>query len=215
MTVYPQIRTSADLLKSTIRIEELIPFLQQQKAEACAIVNTKLYGLLPFMSQMKKAGIHPVVGLTIQLEVTEDFSLPLVLYAKNQQGYKNLLKISSSVAIRTQQTMPLRWLSAYSNGIICVIPAMDQQMVWLNQSNDVLLATLKDSFREDLYIGISRTVESSVQEHLAVNMATSNSIKIMAETRTVTINADGIQEREVMYVRYELNQQTDVEGQAN
>ena len=35
----------------------------------------------------------------------------------------------------------------------------------------------------------------------------------MAETRTVTINADGIQEREVAYVRYELNQQTDIEGQ--
>lgn len=34
----------------------------------------------------------------------------------------------------------------------------------------------------------------------------------MAE-RNVTINADGIQEREVAYVRYELNQQTDVEGQ--
>ncbi|MBQ0050257.1 MAG: hypothetical protein KBT12_08520 [Bacteroidales bacterium] len=35
----------------------------------------------------------------------------------------------------------------------------------------------------------------------------------MATTRTVTINADGIKEREVMYVKYELNQQTDVEGQ--
>ena len=32
-------------------------------------------------------------------------------------------------------------------------------------------------------------------------------------TRTATINADGIQEREVLFVRYELNQQTDVEGQ--
>ena len=32
-------------------------------------------------------------------------------------------------------------------------------------------------------------------------------------TRTATINADGIAEREVLYVRYELNQQTDVEGQ--
>ena len=32
-------------------------------------------------------------------------------------------------------------------------------------------------------------------------------------TRVVTLNADGIAEREVMYVRYELNQQTDVEGQ--
>lgn len=36
---------------------------------------------------------------------------------------------------------------------------------------------------------------------------------IMPATRTVTLNADGIDEREVMYVRYELNQQTDVEGQ--
>lgn len=33
------------------------------------------------------------------------------------------------------------------------------------------------------------------------------------EQRTATINADGIQEREVLFVRYELNQQTDVEGQ--
>lgn len=35
----------------------------------------------------------------------------------------------------------------------------------------------------------------------------------MAAQRTVTIDADGIAQREVMYVRYELNQQTDVEGQ--
>jgi len=32
-------------------------------------------------------------------------------------------------------------------------------------------------------------------------------------TRTATINADGIKEREVLFVRYEFNQQTDVEGQ--
>lgn len=32
-------------------------------------------------------------------------------------------------------------------------------------------------------------------------------------TRTATISADGIQTREVLFVKYELNQQTDVEGQ--
>lgn len=32
-------------------------------------------------------------------------------------------------------------------------------------------------------------------------------------TKTATISADGIQEREVLFVKYELNQQTDVEGQ--
>ncbi|MBD5311075.1 MAG: phage tail protein [Bacteroides sp.] len=32
-------------------------------------------------------------------------------------------------------------------------------------------------------------------------------------TRTATISADGIQEREVLFVKYELNQNTDIEGQ--
>lgn len=31
--------------------------------------------------------------------------------------------------------------------------------------------------------------------------------------RLVTLNADGIKERQVIYMRYELNQQTDIEGQ--
>ena len=31
--------------------------------------------------------------------------------------------------------------------------------------------------------------------------------------RTVTLNADGIEDRQVIYYRYELDQQTDVEGQ--
>lgn len=35
----------------------------------------------------------------------------------------------------------------------------------------------------------------------------------MAEQATVKLNADGIKEREVSYVKYELYQQTDVEGQ--
>lgn len=147
MSVYPQIRTSADLLKSTIRIEELIPFLKQQEAEACAIVNTKLYGLLPFYHQMKKAGIHPVIGLTIQLEVTEEVSLPLVLYAQETTGYKNLLKISSSIAIRPQQTIPLRWLLAYGKGIAFVIPALEQQQIWLQQQYAPVLEKFRESFR--------------------------------------------------------------------
>ncbi|MCH5224507.1 MAG: hypothetical protein J1D77_00860 [Muribaculaceae bacterium] len=32
-------------------------------------------------------------------------------------------------------------------------------------------------------------------------------------TRLATISADGIQEREILFVKYELNQKTDIEGQ--
>lgn len=171
MTVYPQVRTSADLLKSTIRIEELIPFLHQQKAKSCAIVNTKLYGLLPFWFEMKRAGIHPVVGLTIQLELTEDQSLPLVLYAKTNEGYRNLLKISSSISIRPEQTIPLRWLLAYGKGIAFMIPVLEQQAIWLQQDAESLLKEIMKAYPHEVYIGISRLSDTADVESAAVQLA--------------------------------------------
>ncbi|MBD8032302.1 MULTISPECIES: DNA polymerase III subunit alpha [Solibacillus] len=180
MTVYPQIRTSADLLKSTIRLEELIPFLHQQKAKSCAIVNTKLYGLLPFWFEMKRAGIHPVIGLTIQLEWTEEQSLPLVLYAKTNEGYQNLLKISSSIAIRSDQTIPLRWLLAYGKGIVFMIPALDLQGRWLQQTAENTLLEIKNAYSNELYIGISRGSNEGPFERQAVEFAVKNGLPIVA-----------------------------------
>ncbi|MGN7478095.1 DNA polymerase III subunit alpha [Solibacillus silvestris] len=180
MTVYPQVRTSADLLKSTIRIEELIPFLHHQKAKSCAIVNTKLYGLLPFWHEMKRAGIHPVVGLTVQLELTEEQSLPLVLYAKTNEGYQNLLKISSSIAIRPKLTIPLRWLLAYGKGIVFMVPALDLQAIWLQQAAEPTLQEIKNAFPDEVFIGISRIAQTSSFEAQAVELAEKYVLPIIA-----------------------------------
>lgn len=154
MTVYPQIRTSADLLKSTIRIEELIPFLLEQKAEACAIVNSRLYGLLPFYREVKKAGIHPVIGLTVKVRFHEEVVLPLILYAKTNIGYKNLLKISSSIAIREDGLLPVRWLQGYSTDIVAVIPMGEEEGVWL--THPTLIEQLKNAFHDRIFLSISR-----------------------------------------------------------
>lgn len=154
MVAYPQIRTSADLLKSTIRIEELIPFLQQQKAEACAIVNTKLYGLLPFWRSMKQASIHPVIGLTVRVQFSEDVNLPIVLYAQSNEGYQNLLKISSAISIRADEVLPFRWLAGYSKGCIAIIPAITEEGIWLH--NEQFGRQLANVFEQRLYVGIAR-----------------------------------------------------------
>lgn len=154
MNSYPQIRTSADLLKSTIRIEELIPFLQQQKAEACAIVNSKLYGLLPFWQAVKKAGIHPVVGLKVHVHY-ENSTLPVILYAKTNEGYKNLLKITSGISIRDDELLPFRWLLGYSKGLAIVIPILEEEGIWLEEENKEILFQINKTF-EVVLIGISR-----------------------------------------------------------
>ncbi|RKQ20048.1 DNA polymerase III subunit alpha [Ureibacillus endophyticus] len=155
--VYPQIRTSADLLKSTIRIEELIPFLKKQEAKSCAMVNSTLYGLLPFWHSVKQAGIHPVIGLNIRVQFSNELNLPLIIYAKNNDGYKNLLKISSSISIREDRLIPWRWLTAYSKGCIAIIPVISENGNWLREQNVPFISQVKDAFQAEVYFGISRS----------------------------------------------------------
>ncbi|MER2191065.1 MAG: DNA polymerase III subunit alpha [Solibacillus sp.] len=169
--VYPQIQTSADLLKSTIRIEELIPFLQQQKAEACAIVNTRLYGLLPFWHQMKAAGIHPVAGLQLSVAFSDEAHLPIVLYAQTNEGYHSLLKIASAVAVRADNCLPIRWLKAYAKGCIGMIPALEKDAIWLQQVNVEHAAELQSIFNRHLYVGISRSEATVDSESFAIQFA--------------------------------------------
>lgn len=119
--VYPHISTSADLLKSTVRLDELFPFLTQQGTVSAAIVNTKLYGILPFWEACKKAGIHAVAGLSAFIEF-DGQEYPAVLYAQSNEGYRNLLKITSALSTREKNAIPEQWLKAYKDGLVCVIP---------------------------------------------------------------------------------------------
>ncbi len=117
MVVYSQIRTSDDVLQSTIRLSALTPFLQQQQATACAIVNTTLHGLLPFAQACQQAGVHAVFGLEVVVQFADDSEAPLIFYAMNEQGYRNLLKITS--AVETQQGyLKWTWLKSYHHGCL-------------------------------------------------------------------------------------------------
>lgn len=178
--VYPQIRTSADVLKSTIRMEALIPFLQQQKAEACAMVGSKLYGLLPFWHEMKRVEIHPVIGLAVNVQMSEETILPLILYAQNNTGYKHLLKISSSIEIREDKQLPWRWLAGYAEGCVAVIPVMDNKCSWLRIEYEPFANSLKELFNEHLFVGISRKEKVVPEEELAIAFSYRLQCKIIA-----------------------------------
>ena len=179
--VYPQIRTSADILKSTIRIEQLIPFLKEQKAEVGALVNSKLYGLLPFVTAMKKANIHPVIGLMIEVEFEGAYKLPVILYAKSNEGYQNLLKVSSAASITQHEVIPMRWLQSYSKGLIAVIPTNADQFSWLESYALPFLELVKTIFGEQLYIGLERKPNSSNEmEHQVIMLSEHLNCQIVA-----------------------------------
>lgn len=153
--VYPQLVTGADLLRGIIKLNHLAPLLQRRGARSVAIVNSKLYGVRSFYKTMKKYHIHPVIGLSIMLDIGEGSVLYSYLYAKDDEGYRNLLKISSAIATGESETLPLKWLAAYSKGCILILPMTDPSWEGLRDEDTIRL--LKNgSGNATVVIGIAR-----------------------------------------------------------
>lgn len=171
-TVYPQIVTSADMLKSTIQLDQLIQKLKKNNAKAAAITNSKLYGMLPFWHELNKEQIHPVIGLTIKVQL-ETQICSIILYAKNNRGYENLLKITSSLETRELSELPLKWLIAYKEGIIAVYYSEQQY------SKEALAELAKVFLPSFLFVGIERpNGVIKENEHEIISIADELSIPI-------------------------------------
>src|SRR5690606_31258379 len=111
-----------------------------------------LYGLLPFWEACRQAGIHGVVGLSASIEFEEQ-PFPVVLYAQTNEGYSNLLKISSAVSTRDKGAIPEQWLKAYQAGLICVIP---NKAEWLLTDRSEAVLFVKQLFGDRCYGSIER-----------------------------------------------------------
>ncbi|MCM3637150.1 DNA polymerase III subunit alpha [Sporosarcina luteola] len=158
--VYPQIVTGADLLRGIIKLDHLAPLLQRRGARSVGIVNSKMYGVRSFCKVMEKYDIHPVIGLSILLELDDGSDILLYAYAKDDRGYSNLLKISSAISTREPETLPLKWLQAYSEGCVFICPMTDHS--WEGKRGIDTIQTIRKAC-QTVYIGISRP--SGVKHH--------------------------------------------------
>lgn len=114
-------------MKSTASIVELVQNAKNKGFSAIALTDQNvMYGTIAFYKECLKAGIKPIIGLTVlvQSESKEDSSYPLVLLAQNQKGFHNLLKISSVVQTNSPTGIPMKWLRGYASGLIAITPGL-------------------------------------------------------------------------------------------
>lgn len=192
--VYPHISTSADLLKSTVRLDELFPFLKEQGTASVAIVNSKLYGVLPFWEACYQAGIHGVLGFSTLIEFDEQH-YPVVLYAQNNEGYSNLLKISSALATRKRESIPEQWLKAYQAGLICVIP---DKLEWTITDRSEVYIYVSEMFTERCFGSVQRPGgKISDAEEGFISMCNRFSIPVIATHEVRYLKKEGAFAHEV------------------
>lgn len=165
--IHLQVTTAYSLLSSTISIHRLVKYAKKLDYGALAITDRNvMYGVVPFYQECKRQGIKPIIGMTADIlsEVEHGKSYPLLLLAKNEQGYKNLIKISSTIQAKNaaQGGISLQQLRAYGAGLFAISPGIEGEIEQcLLQNNDKkakLVANLyKSIFRDhSFFLSIQR-----------------------------------------------------------
>ena len=108
------IKTDYSLLKSIIKIDDLINMAVKNKFNTIGILDNNLFSLAEFYLKCQKNKIKPIVGLEVLLN-----EYPIYLYPKNNRGLRNLFLIHDLIFERELTTNDLE---LHSDNIILVLP---------------------------------------------------------------------------------------------
>ena len=181
------LKTEYSLLSSMIRIDSLPQTLKQLGYNVCAICDDQMYGVLKFYNVCVNNNIKPIIGLSVTFK-NENYDSTLLLYAMNNVGYKNLLKISTLKNLK-KDTFSLNDLNGLTYGVLCVIPSLENEVVkyFVNKSIEKsinILNTYKYLFNK-VYLGIDLQREvSHVLINNLIDFASKNNIKCVALNKT-------------------------------
>jgi len=130
--VHLHVHTHFSLLDGLLKIDELVGAVKEDRAPAVAITDHGvMYGAIEFYQKCKKAGIKPIIGVEAYLAPKSRFNkvtkederknFHLLLLAKNLEGYKNLIKLTSIAHLEGFYYKPrIDWevLQKYHKGLI-------------------------------------------------------------------------------------------------
>ena len=127
------VHTQYSLLDGAARINELVARAKAQGQTALAITDHGvMYGVIDFYKACKKEGIKPILGMEAYVaprsmrdrQGAQDREYAhLVLLAKNQTGYQNLMLLSSEAFVHGFYYKPridYDLLEEHAEGLVCL-----------------------------------------------------------------------------------------------
>lgn len=120
-----QIKSGYSLMESTLTIEKLVKRAKELQFKSLALTDEHvLYGVIPFYKACIKHGIKPIIGMTVHIENTEGFQETCILLAENNQGYEQLIKLSSLLNTEEKNFIEKENLHLYTDGLTGILPVM-------------------------------------------------------------------------------------------
>jgi DNA polymerase-3 subunit alpha len=182
-----QVASEYSLLESSCRIDRLVKKAKELNLKAIALTDHNvMYGVIPFYKVCKAQGIKPIIGLKVNVKLGTEANdtAQLVLLAKDQTGYQNLLKISSRIMLNTKEAfqelaISEAQLKKYSEGLIAISTGLKgvAQRFLIHNKREIAGRTIQryqTMFASGFYLGLQ---DHGLAEEKTLNLEVINSAR--------------------------------------
>ena len=163
--IHLHLHTQYSLLDGACRIPEILAIAKSYKMDSLAITDHgNMFGAIDFYLEAQKAGIKPIIGCEVYIAPKsrldksgsgiEDAANHLILLARDESGYHNLIKLVSIGYLEGFYYRPRidkETLAQHAQGLIGLSACLKGEVAWLilqKRFNDALKAA--DSYQNIL-----------------------------------------------------------------
>ena len=182
-----KIHTQYSICEGAIKIDELKDFCKKNKIKSIGLSDTyNLSGALEFSENLSSVGTQPIIGTQILFKYKEIMGL-IPLLAKNYDGYKNIIKLSSKSYLENLDTTTphceIDDLLNNSEGVIILTGSFKSLFGsffnngLFNEIEEILIK-LKEKFEDNIYIEIQRHNDVYEKDFENFNLKISEKLKL-------------------------------------
>ncbi len=187
--------TNYSLSEGMLTSDYITDFCLKDMQPACAITDTSnLFGAFEFSEKLFSSGIQPIIGMQVNVfdKHFDSKHFELVLLAKSQEGYENLViianKINKGINLNIQKKININFLiehkagliflsGGYQNGYIGNPSLLGEKKICFDRAKK-----LKSYIANDFYIELQRSnvKETSIAENELLLLSLELDIPIVA-----------------------------------
>jgi DNA polymerase III subunit alpha len=210
--IHLRAHSAYSLAEGALHIKQMAGLAKDAGMPALAITDSgNLFGALEFSDALSEKGIQPIIGCALRVDFSETSPdrnqtaprrlPPIVLLAKNELGYRNLMKLSSRAFLQTPETEAphVSWamFAELNEGLICLSGGPDgpiNEAIIQGQSSlaKQLLERLRALLGDRLYIELQRhnTELEAAAEPVLIELAYDLDIPLVATNQVYFAKPD-------------------------
>ena len=149
-------QTEYSLLENAIHMDDYINHAVENGFSFLTITDKNMHGHYKFYKKCLSNNIKPIIGLEVKINSNANRDNYILMYAKNNEGYQNLVMIATELEIN--KVVSDDFILAHNKGLILVSSALNSDFDYYIFKEDFVNADLEvkryQNLCNEIYIGV-------------------------------------------------------------